>query len=143
MLCKIKAGTIGGTYMPLLTFDLIEGRTEEEIKLLLDAAHRAVVKAFEVPEGDRYQIVHQHPKHELIIEDTDLGFKRSDKVVAVSVRSTPRTDKQKKLFYNILVKELNENCGMDSKDVMVSIVTNSASDWSFGFGEAQFLNGEL
>lgn len=36
--------------MPLLTFDLIEGRTEQEVKTLLDAAHRAVLRAFEVPE---------------------------------------------------------------------------------------------
>ncbi|STW68707.1 4-oxalocrotonate tautomerase [Klebsiella pneumoniae] len=35
--------------MPLLTFDLIEGRTEQEVKTLLDAAHRAVLRAFEVP----------------------------------------------------------------------------------------------
>ncbi len=34
--------------MPLLTFDLIEGRTEQEIRTLLDAAHRAVLRAFEV-----------------------------------------------------------------------------------------------
>ncbi len=34
--------------MPLLTFDLIEGRTELEVKTLLDAAHRAVLRAFEV-----------------------------------------------------------------------------------------------
>ena len=27
--------------MPLLTFDVIEGRSEDEIKTLLDAAHRA------------------------------------------------------------------------------------------------------
>jgi hypothetical protein len=26
---------------------------------------------------------------------------------------------------------------------MVSIVTNGAADWSFGFGEAQFLTGKL
>ncbi len=31
--------------MPLLTFDLIEGRTEQEVKTLLDAAHRAVLRA--------------------------------------------------------------------------------------------------
>ncbi len=30
--------------MPLLTFDLIEGRTEQEIRTLLDAAHRAVLR---------------------------------------------------------------------------------------------------
>ena len=35
--------------MPLLTFDLIEGRTEQEVKTLLDGAHRAV------PRLQRYQ----------------------------------------------------------------------------------------
>ncbi|MFU0790190.1 tautomerase family protein [Cerasibacillus sp. JNUCC 74] len=129
--------------MPLLTFDLIEGRKKEELKALLDATHYAVVKAFGVPERDRYQIVHQHPKHEMIIQDTGLGFERSDNIVVLSIRSTQRSDKQKKEFYRLLVQELEEKCGIDPKDVLVSIVTNGAGDWSFGFGEAQFLTGEL
>lgn len=129
--------------MPLLKFDVIEGRTDEELKTLLDAAHDAVVKAFGVPERDRYQIVHQHRKNEMIIQDTGLGFERSDKVVVISVRSTQRSDKGKKEFYHILVKELEERCGIEPNDVMVSIVTNGAGEWSFGFGKAQFLTGEL
>jgi len=43
--------------MALLKFDLIQGRTDAEIKALLDAAHGAVLAALEVPERDRYQIV--------------------------------------------------------------------------------------
>jgi hypothetical protein len=39
---------------PLIRIDVIEGRSEAEIKALLDAAHRAVVAAFKVPERDRY-----------------------------------------------------------------------------------------
>lgn len=63
--------------MPLLTFDLIEGRTEQEVKTLLDAAHRAVLRAFEVPERDRYQIVHENKAHHMVIEDTGLGLTRT------------------------------------------------------------------
>jgi hypothetical protein len=37
-----------------LRFDLIEGRNEAEIGALLDAAHRAVLEAFGVPERDRF-----------------------------------------------------------------------------------------
>jgi Tautomerase enzyme len=47
--------------MPLVRFDVVEGRNDNEIKLLLDAAHRAVLSAFHVPESDRYQIYHEHP----------------------------------------------------------------------------------
>jgi hypothetical protein len=43
--------------MPLLRFDLIEGRTEDEIKTLLDSAHRAVLAAFKVPQVGAQQIV--------------------------------------------------------------------------------------
>ena len=129
--------------MPLIRFDVIKGRTDEELKTLLDATHNAVVKAFNVPVRDRFQIVTQHKKNEMIIQDTGLGFERSDKVVVISIRSTQRSDKAKKEFYQILVKELGERCDIEPNDVMVSIVTNGAGEWSFGFGKAQFLTGEL
>ena len=73
--------------MPLLLFDLIEGRTEAELKTLLDAAHRAMLAAFKVPERDRFQIVHEHKRSQMIIEDRGLGIERSDKVVVVQVTS--------------------------------------------------------
>lgn len=129
--------------MPLIRFDVIEGRDKESLRNLLDASHRAMVKAFGVPERDRYQIVHQHPAHELIIEDTGLGFERSENLVIISVTSKQRTDEQKQNLYKLLVQELGESCGIEPNDIMVSIVTNGDADWSFGFGEAQFLTGKL
>lgn len=77
--------------MPLLTFDLIEGRTEQEVKTLLDAAHRAVLRAFEVPERDRYQIVHENKAHHMVIEDTGLGLTRTRDLVVVRVYTNPRS----------------------------------------------------
>lgn len=35
--------------MPLLRFDVIEGRDEKSLQLLLDTAHQAMVEAFGVP----------------------------------------------------------------------------------------------
>ena len=129
--------------MPLLRFDLIEGRDEKAIKKLLDAAHQAVLKSLGVPERDRYQVVHQHPAHELIVEDTGLGIERSRNLVLITVTSVQRTDTQKQALYKALVEELERQCGIDPKDVVISLVTNSRSDWSFGLGEAQFLSGKL
>ncbi|KWU65604.1 tautomerase family protein [Priestia megaterium] len=129
--------------MPLLRFDVIEGRDEKELKTLLDAAHRAMLEAFGVPERDRYQIVHQHPAHEMIIEDTGLGFERSKDLVIISVTSKQRTEEQKQALYRLIVKELGESCGIQPNDIMISIVENDNADWSFGMGEAQFLTGKL
>ncbi|MDO6850953.1 tautomerase family protein [Priestia megaterium] len=129
--------------MPLLRFDVIEGRDEKELKKLLDATHRAMLEAFGVPERDRYQIVHQHPAHEMIIEDTGLGFERSKDLVIISVTSKQRTEEQKQALYRLIVKELGESCGIQPNDIMISIVENGNADWSFGMGEAQFLTGKL
>jgi hypothetical protein len=73
--------------MPLLRFDVLEGRSADQITTLLDAAHRAVLSAFGVPERDRYQIVHQHPSSHFVVQDTGLEITRSDNVVIVSVTS--------------------------------------------------------
>lgn len=129
--------------MPLLRFDLIEGRTDEEMKALLDAAHRAMLAAFEVPERDRYQIVHEHKLGHMIVEDTGLGIPRTDKVVFLQVSSRPRLREQKEAFYRLLCEELERSCGIPPSDVVVSIVENADEDWSFGLGRGQFLTGEL
>jgi hypothetical protein len=129
--------------MPLLRFDLIEGRTEAELKTLLDAAHRAMLAAFKVPERDRYQIVHEHKPSAMIIEDTGLGIARTRHVVFLQVTSRPRAPEQRQEFYRLLVEELEKSCGIKPSDVVVSLVTNSDADWSFGHGRAQFLTGEL
>jgi len=129
--------------MPLLRFDVIEGRSEAELKALLDAAHRAMLTAFGVPERDRYQIVTGHERARMIIEDTGLGFARSDKLVVVQVTTRKRKKKMKEAFYRLLCEELERSCGIPPADVMVTLVENGDEDWSFGLGRAQFLTKEL
>lgn len=129
--------------MPLLRFDVIEGRNEQELRQLLDAAHEAMVEAFDVPHSDRYQIVHQHPAHEMIIEDTGLGFERTKNLVIISIVSKARTNAQKERLYALLTERMESACGIAPEDVMISITENGPADWSFGRGEAQFLTGKL
>ncbi len=129
--------------MPLLRFDLIEGRTDEELKALLDAAHRAMLEAFQVPVRDRYQIVHEHKASRMIVEDTGLDIPRTKKVVFLQVTSRPRKREQKETFYWLLCEELERSCSIAPSDVVVSIVENTDEDWSFGLDRGQFLTGEL
>lgn len=129
--------------MPLIRFDMMEGRTEEEIKKILDVTHEVMVKNFHVPERDRYQIVSQHKPYEMIIQDTGLGFERSEKVLLITLTSRQRKTEDKQTFYQELVESLKEKCEIEPHDVMISMVTNEDQDWSFGFGEAQFLTGKL
>ena len=129
--------------MPLLKFDVIAGRTDEQLRQLLDTTHQAMVEAFEVPATDRYQSVTQHRPAEMVLEDTGLGFRRSDKVVLLTVVSRQRTESQKKKFYQLLAERLHERCGISPDDLIISLVENGDTDWSFGHGRAQFLTKEL
>jgi phenylpyruvate tautomerase PptA (4-oxalocrotonate tautomerase family) len=129
--------------MPLLRIDVIEGRSEDELKKLLDAIHCAMLAALKVPERDRYQIVHEHPATKMIVEDTGLGIPRTEGVIMVQVTTRPRTRLEKQNFYDLLCRELDRCCGVKPSDVFVSITQNADEDWSFGYGRAQFLTGEL
>jgi phenylpyruvate tautomerase PptA (4-oxalocrotonate tautomerase family) len=129
--------------MPLIRIDLIEGRTDAEIRILADAVHRAMLAAFNVPDRDRYQVITEHKASHMIIEDTGLGIPRTSKVVLVQVISRPRGREAKENFYKLLAEELEESCGIAPPDIVVSMVENTDEDWSFGLGRAQFLTGEL
>jgi hypothetical protein len=129
--------------MPLLRFDLIEGRSESEIRKILDATYEVLLETLKVPKHDRYQVVHEHKRSRVIVEDTGLGFVRSDQVLLLQVTSRPRSREMKENFYRLLVERLATRCGIAPDDVIVNFVTNADEDWSFGAGRAQFLTGEL
>jgi phenylpyruvate tautomerase PptA (4-oxalocrotonate tautomerase family) len=129
--------------MPLLYFNVLEGRTDSELQTMLDAAHRAMLAAFKTPPRDRYQIVNEYKPSRMVVEDTGLGIPRTDKVVVVQVVSRPRGKEAKQIFYKLLTEELQKSCGIAPSDVMVSIIENTDADWSFGLGRAQFLEGDL
>jgi hypothetical protein len=76
--------------MPLLRIDAYRGRSKSEVAELLDAIHRAVVEAFEVPERDRYQLYQEHDPDHLIVQDTGLGLERSRRTIVISMTSRAR-----------------------------------------------------
>jgi hypothetical protein len=98
--------------MPLLCFDLIEGRSERQIDTILDATHEVLVKSFNLPERDRYQIVREHPRSRMIVEDTGLGIVRTPNMLVLQVTTRPRSQAMKQAFYRSLVEKLEAACGI-------------------------------
>ena len=129
--------------MPLIRIDVTEGRSDEEIKTLMDTVQDCVLEAFKVPVRDRYQIVTEHKPGRMILLDTGLGFERTDQAIVIQVFTSPRTTVNKTKFYQLLADKLETNCGLNPKELLVSVMTNTDVDWSFGFGKTQYLTGEL
>jgi phenylpyruvate tautomerase PptA (4-oxalocrotonate tautomerase family) len=129
--------------MPLIRIDLTEGRSDSEIKTLMDTIQDCVIEAFKVPVKDRYQIVTEHKPGRMILLDTGLGFERSEKAIVVQVFTSPRTTINKTKFYKLMANSLEAKCNLNPKDLLISVMTNTDVDWSFGFGDTQYLTGEL
>lgn len=129
--------------MPLIRIDVYEGRSEQEIKTLLDTAHEAMVETFKTPMRDRYQILNEHPLSRMIMEDTGLDIPRTRNFVMIQITTRPRSRGMKEAFYRRMTEALEARCGIAPSDVMMNFVTCADEDWSFGFGRAQFLTGEL
>lgn len=129
--------------MPLMKIYMIKGRTEEDIKKILDISYKVMLESFDAPEGDRYQLVSQHEAYEMQILDTGLGISRTSEILVFSLISRPRTTNQKELFYSSLVSELHDKMNIRKEDIMINISINADEDWSFFGGRAQFLTGEL
>lgn len=129
--------------MPLIRIDVTEGRSEAEIKSLMDTVQDCVITAFNVPVKDRYQIMTEHKPGRMILLDTGLGFERTDQAIVIQVFTSPRTTVNKTKLYRLLAEQLEKNCGLNPKELLVSVVTNTDVDWSFGFGKTQYLTGEL
>jgi hypothetical protein len=128
-------------YMPLVRFDLYEGRSDKQLKQLLDTAHSVLVEVFKVPVRDRYQIVNEHQPARMLMEDAGLNIPRTNNFVMIQITTKPRTRKVN--FYKRMAEELEKQCGIAPSDVMMNIVTSTEEDWSLGLGRAQLLTGEL
>jgi phenylpyruvate tautomerase PptA (4-oxalocrotonate tautomerase family) len=129
--------------MPFVKIDAIEGRSDAEVRVLLDATQRAVVSSFGVPVADRYQVYQAHPRAHMMVEDTGLGIARTDSVLIYTIFSKKRDEALKVKLYQELTRELQAAASIAPSDVVVSIFENGAADWSFGHGVAQFLTGTL
>ena len=129
--------------MPLVRIDLAAGRTQSNILSIADAIHTVIVDVYGIPNRDRFQIITEHANGQIIAEDAGLGFERSSGVVMIQIfTQRGRTDAVKQELYRRINESL-EGVGVAGEDVFIGYVENGPQDWSFGFGRAQYLNGEL
>jgi len=129
--------------VPLIRIDMVKGRSESEVAILAKSIHDAVVEVMSVPERDRFQIVTQHEPFEIYAEDAGLGFERDNSVVMIQITTQKGRDVNlRQRLYQKITSGL-AICGVTPNNVFISYVENSAADWSFGFGKAQFVIGEL
>ena len=129
--------------MPLIRIDLVEGRTDDQIAAIGDTLMRTLVDVYGLPERDRFQIVTEHAPGRLTALDVGLGIERSELVVVIQIfTQAGRSTDEKQEFFRTLAENLAA-VGVAGEDLVIGFVENTPADWSFGFGRAQYVTGEL
>jgi 4-oxalocrotonate tautomerase len=127
--------------MPFVRISLREGTSPDYRKVLADGVHRALIEAIAIPPGDRFQVITQHPPGDLIYSPDYLGVPRSDRVVFVQITlSVGRKPQQKRALFKRMSEILSESPGLRPEDLVVNLVEVSWENWSFGNGEAQYMD---
>jgi 4-oxalocrotonate tautomerase len=127
--------------MPLVRIDLHHGTSPEYRKALGDGVHRAMIEAIAIPPDDRFQVIAEHSASDLIYDPQYLGVHRSDRVVFVQITlSAGRKPQQKRKLYKRMAEILAESPGLPPQDLVINLVETSWENWSFGKGEAQYMD---
>ena len=126
--------------MPLVRIDHSDARVDSAA--ISDAIHDAIVAIYSIPVRDRFQVVTSRPAATIIAEDAGLGFDRSDPVIIQIFTQRGRSDEAKGALYAEIADRLGA-VGVAPEDVFIGYVENGPQDWSFGFGRAQYITGEL
>jgi phenylpyruvate tautomerase PptA (4-oxalocrotonate tautomerase family) len=135
--------TIKGEQMPLVRIDVNEGRTPEQLGELSRRIHDAILAEYGIPERDYFHIITEHPVGQIVAQDAGLGFERSSGVVMIQIFTQGgRSREAKQSLFAAIAAQLGE-IGVPGEDVFLGYVENTADDWSFGFGRAQYVTGEL
>ena len=125
--------------MPLARIDLAQGQSAEYRQAIGEVVYDAMVEILKVPEGDRFQVITEHPAQNFIFDPDYLGIHRSNDCVFIQVTLLSGRDVgQKSAFYKAIADGLHKRLEMRREDVLINLVEVSKEDWSFGNGEAQY-----
>ncbi len=126
--------------MPLVRIDVPEGMGADVRRTIGDTIYEAMRATLNVPENDRFQVITEHSRSDLIIDPDYLGIERSEAAILIQVTlSTGRTVEVKKAFYKAVADGVHERAGLRREDVFINLVEVRPEDWSFGNGVAQYV----
>jgi len=128
--------------MPLVRISVLKGKRPAWRQQLGEAVHEALVKTINVPLQDRFQLLSEHEPGDLVYDPGYLGIARSNDIVIVQITlSVGRTLTQKRALYRRIAENL-ARLGVRREDVWVNLVEVAKENWSFGLGEASYVEPE-
>jgi 4-oxalocrotonate tautomerase len=128
--------------MPLVTITVREGKSPEFLQKVGNAVHAALVAKAPIPEADRFQIFHEVPAANLVVDPTFAGsnpVERSEDVLIIQITlNAGRTDEVKSALYAEIASRLQAEAGVRPDDVFVNLVEVMKQNWSMASGRMTY-----
>ncbi|MGL5417320.1 MAG: tautomerase family protein [Clostridium sp.] len=116
--------------MPLVKVEILKGKTKEYKIGILNGIHNALVQEFKIPDGDRIQRL-----YELDNENFEYSTNKTENITLIEITIFEgRSSKAKAHLYKAIVKNLNENCGIDGEDIIIVLNEPSMDNWGIKGG---------
>ena len=125
--------------MPFVRIDLMRGKSIEYRKTIGEIVYHAMRDVIDVPKGDKFQIISEHPLEAFNVSEGYLGNDYSKDVVLIQITlNAGRSLEQKKAFYKRIVDDMHTQLNARPQDVVINLVEVAKENWSFGGGIAQY-----
>lgn len=126
--------------MPLVRIDMLEGKPQVYRAKVGKIVYQTMRDVLNVPVNDRFQVIEEHAKDELIFDREYLGIHRSDDCIFFQITlNSGRSVELKQRFYKALADRLHQELNLRREDVLINLVDVPKENWSFGNGEAQYV----
>ncbi|KAA0020635.1 tautomerase family protein [Salinicola corii] len=125
--------------MPLVRISLRQGKSDNDLQAIREGVYRALRDTFNVPENDRFILLHQHADEEFDCSPDYLGISRSQELVIIQITcNDTRSETQKRALYQRLTEYLTTAPGLRQEDVFINLLETDRHNWSFGNGGMQY-----
>ena len=125
--------------MPLARIDLIQGKSADYRQTIGEIVYEAMRSELNVPQGDRFQVITEHPAENFVFDSGYLDIFRSDNVVFIQITlNAGRSVDMKRAFFMAVTTGLEKRLQIRRQDVFINLVETGKENWSFGNGIAQY-----
>jgi phenylpyruvate tautomerase PptA (4-oxalocrotonate tautomerase family) len=117
--------------MPLVKIEIIEGKTRDYKRAILDGVHQALMNSLGIPDSDRFQRLYELP-----FNNFEYPPDRTPNVIIIEITMFKgRTLRAKRELYQSIVDNLKKNPGIDGNDIMIILLEPPLENWGVRGGK--------
>jgi 4-oxalocrotonate tautomerase len=124
--------------MPLVTVTASNSISDEELLVISNEVHEALVSEFGIATTDKFHVLWPAlARAKIVHPQSHQGINYSDRIVIVQiVANNTRTELQKQRLCEAINKRVVAALSFRSEDIIINLLDVAKENWSFGYPSA-------